>query len=150
MNKLEYPGLCKDAGLEAVSEAVEICFLYIDNVRLRVFQITEMGRKNEFFDEEGFCDMIDMMDVFVGLISDIYRTLKKRCFSGNFCAKTVQALEVHLLFVLKALFAAKHKRDVVILMDLLEHELMENIIQWKIKVVPELKRIKNMINEGMV
>jgi hypothetical protein len=47
------------------------------------------------------------------------------------------------LSVIKALLPAKEKNDVVMLCDLLEYELIDNLTQWKIKVLPELKKLKN-------
>ena len=133
---------------ETLLQSVELCFLYIDSIKLKVFRLVEGRRKNDSFDEKGFFEVIDMLDNLISVVSDIYRVLKKYHFSDNFCVKTVQSLEIQLLFVLKALFAAKHKKDFFMLMDLLEHELTENIVQWKIKIVPELKKIKRVVGAG--
>ena len=132
----------KKTGENTVVQAVELCFLYIDNIRLKVVQMAEVMRASKSFDEKSFFEIVDMLDVFVELISDIYKARRKDNVFDGFCAKTVQALEVHLLFVLKALLAARRKKDLVMVMDLLENELIENIIQWKLKVMPELRKIK--------
>ena len=146
MNESLNAGLYEDVNYTAVLRAIKMCFVYIDDIKLKVLGIAEEGRKSAFFDEKSFSEMIDKLDVFVGLISDIYRTLKKHHVCDNLCTETIQALEIHLLFIFKALLAAKHKRDFVMLMDLLEYELMENIIQWKIKIIPELKKIKELVD----
>ena len=128
-----------------VLQAIDMCFLHIDNVRLKVLQITKENGVGDSFDEKVFYELIDMLDVLVELVSDIYKIRKRHGAAGSVNVKTIQSLEVHLLFVLKALFAAKGRKDFTVLMDLLKHELMENIIQWKLKAVPELKKIKRVI-----
>ncbi len=61
----------------------------------------------------------------------------------NFKDESIQKLEIHLLSVMKALLQAKEKNDTIMLCDLLEYELADNLTQWKIKVLPELKKLKN-------
>jgi hypothetical protein len=40
------------------------------------------------------------------------------------------------------LLSAKEKNDNIMLCDLLEYELIDNLTQWKIKILPELKKLK--------
>ena len=140
MNSFEEQARYRKVSDDTILRAVEACFLCIDNIKLKVFQMSKSQREKQYFSEKNFSELIDMLDVFIQIVSDIYRVLKRQQLANNFCVKTVQALEVHMLFILKALVAARDRKDFVMLMDLLEHELIENIIQWKIRVVPELKK----------
>ena len=54
-----------------------------------------------------------------------------------------QKLEIHLLSVVRSLLQAKEKNDSIMICDLLEYELIDNLKQWKIKILPELKKLKN-------
>ena len=144
MSQMENVKIYNSGATEAFGQKIELCFLYIDSIRLMVLQLSQPKTTAENFDEKKFFEMIDMLDDLIKTISDIYKTLKKNHPSNNFCAKKVQSLEIHLLFVLKALFVAKNKEDFFMLKDLLKYELVGNIIQWKIKIVPELKEIKKM------
>ena len=150
MNQMDEVKIYNDRACEAFGQTIELCFLYIESIRLTVLQLSQSKADDENFDEKKFFEMIEMLDDFIGVISDIYKTLKKTHCSGNFCVKKVQSLEIHLLFVLKALFAAKHKEDFFMLRDLLKYELMNNIVQWKIKVVPELKKMKKKSTQRVV
>ena len=139
MNNVDKIKNQRETSSNTILQAIEACFLYIDSIKSKVFMMSKCKQKNEPFSDKNFYELMDMLDVFIQLISDIYRVLRKKHLSKDFCAKTVQDLEINMLFILKALSTAKHKKDFNMLMDLLEHELLENIIQWKIRVMPELK-----------
>lgn len=48
-------------------------------------------------------------------------------------------LQIHLLSVIKAVSGAVSKEDTIMLTDLLEYELKDNLTQWKIHVLTNLK-----------
>ena len=48
---------------------------------------------------------------------------------------------VHLLFVIKAINQAQHKKDALVLDDLIKYELKDNLTQWKIDLIPQMKRL---------
>ncbi len=55
----------------------------------------------------------------------------------------VKNSHVHLLFVLKGINQAQLKNDQIILEDLIKYELKDNLTQWKINIIPTIKRILN-------
>ena len=83
------------------------------------------------------------MDLYIQLVSNVYQVIRKDLNGKSFKDESIQKLEIHLLSVLKALLQAKEKEDIIMLCDLLEYELVDNLTQWKIKVLPELKKLKN-------
>ena len=83
------------------------------------------------------------MDLYIQLVSRVYHVLRTDLEQMNFKDESIQKLEIHLLSVMKALLQAKEKNDTIMLCDLLEYELVDNLTQWKIKVLPELKKLKN-------
>ncbi len=48
---------------------------------------------------------------------------------------------VHLLFIVKAMNQAHQKGDVIALEDLIKYELKDNLTQWKIDLIPQIKRL---------
>ena len=64
----------------------------------------------------------------------------KKLSSGN----TIKQLEIHLLSVVKGILTAEKKNDTVMLMDLLEYELKDNLTQWKITAIPQIKRLNTL------
>ena len=65
-------------------------------------------------------------------------TLKK-----NITLNVVKESHIHLLFVLKGINQAQLKNDELILEDLIKYELKDNLTQWKINIIPTIKRMLN-------
>lgn len=132
------------SSVELAFEALDSCNVYIENLNeqilalVAVYQEGKMAEANEMFGE-----LVDFIDLFIQLVTRIHRTLKANLGDNYRKSKTVQNLEIHLLSVLKAILPAKERDDVIMLCDLLEYELMDNLTQWKIRAIPELKNLKN-------
>ena len=52
----------------------------------------------------------------------------------------VKQSHIHLLFVMKGINHAQQKHDAVALEDLIKYELKDNLTQWKIDLIPLIKR----------
>ena len=65
-------------------------------------------------------------------------TLKK-----SLTLNEVKNSHIHLLFVLKGINQAQLKNDEMILEDLIKYELKDNLTQWKINIIPTIKRMLN-------
>lgn len=131
--------------LELAFEALDSCSAYIDAVTIRVRELTDLYSKNLFEDANNkFGDVIDIMDLFVQLMGKIHKTLKTNLADSYVKSNTIQNLEIHLLSVLRGLVPAKEKNDIIMLCDLLEYELIDNLTQWKIKAIPELKSLRKI------
>ncbi len=89
-------------------------------------------------------DIIEKIDTFIQLITQIHQGLviqtDKRLDSGH----TIKQLEIHLLSVTKALLSAKRRNDEIMLLDLLDYELKDNLTQWKITAIPQIKRLNTI------
>jgi hypothetical protein len=55
----------------------------------------------------------------------------------------IKESHIHLLFILKAMTQAQLKLDKVALEDLIKYELSDNLTQWKIDLIPQIKRLLN-------
>jgi hypothetical protein len=55
----------------------------------------------------------------------------------------IKQSHIHLLFVLKGINQAQQKHDSVVLEDLIKYELKDNLTQWKIDIIPLIKRQLN-------
>ena len=55
----------------------------------------------------------------------------------------IKQSHIHLLFVLKGINQAQQKHDSVVLEDLIKYELKDNLTQWKIDLIPQIKRLLN-------
>ena len=55
----------------------------------------------------------------------------------------IKQSHIHLLFVLKGINQAQQKHDSLVLEDLIKYELKDNLTQWKIDLIPLIKRQLN-------
>lgn len=134
----------KKSSLDLAFESIDSCFGYVDYITAQIQKLTaEFNAGNLDQANNTFVEVIELMDLYIQLISRVYRVLRTDLNGLSFKDEGVQKLEIHLLSVMKALLQAKEKNDTIMLCDLLEYELADNLTQWKIKVLPELKKLKN-------
>lgn len=126
--------------IELAFEALDSCNEYVQILVDKIMDLTQLfqaGRNEEA--NELFGEVIDILDLFIQLFSRIHSTIKRNFQQENNSSEDIQKLEIHLLSILKALLPAKEKNDLIMLCDLLEYELVDNLTQWKIKIIPMLK-----------
>lgn len=82
------------------------------------------------------------MDVgtFVEITTLITRMVQKRYHHTIAGAKESH---IHLLFIMKGINQAHQKGDLEALEDLIKYELKDNLTQWKIDLIPQVKRQLN-------
>jgi hypothetical protein len=134
----------KNNSLELAFESIDSCFGYIDYITSRIHKLLAFYNAGELDKaNDTFIEIVDLMDLYIQLISKVYAVIRIDLQGQSFKDESIQKLEIHLLSVIKALLLAKEKEDVIMLCDLLEYELVDNLTQWKIKILPELKKLKN-------
>jgi len=94
--------------------------------------------------ESSLYKVIEKLDIFIQLMTHIHQTLNVDSNSKLEIGLTIKELEVHLLFIVKAINSAYKKEDTIILEDLLEHELIDNLTQWKIQALPKIKKSNSL------
>lgn len=130
--------------LNLAFESIDSCFGYIDHIITQIqkliahYNAGEIDKANNCFTE-----VIELMDLYIQLVSKVYRVIIIELRGQSFKDENIKKLEIHLLSITKALFQAKEKNDSIMLCDLLEYELIDNLTQWKIKILPELKKLRN-------
>ena len=132
--------------VELAFEALDSCNSYIDVVISKIQELNKLYASGEIQHANNlFAEVIEIMDLFIQLVSKIHSTFRTKLGDKFVKTETLQNLEIHLLSILKGLVPAKEKNDLIMLCDLLEYELVENLTQWKIKAIPELKNLKKVI-----
>lgn len=73
-------------------------------------------------------------------------TLLSRAFTKhhNLDIPAIKQSHIHLLFIMKAMNQASQKQDLVVLEELIKYELKDNLTQWKIDIIPQMKRHLNL------
>lgn len=129
--------------LELAFEALDSCNNYIDIVTTKINALIALYNDNKLTQaNECFGEVIEIIDLFIQLMTKIHRTIRIHNPENFSKGPAIQNLEIHLLSILKALIPAKEKEDIIMLCDLLEYELVDNLKQWKIKAIPELKQYR--------
>lgn len=131
--------------LDLAYESIDSCFGYVDHIISRIQKLIVHFNANEI--QEGnqqLVEVVELMDLYIQLISKVYNVIRLNNKDQVLKDEGVQKLEIHLLSVVRALIQAKEKNDLIMLCDLLEYELIDNLTQWKIKVLPELRKSKNI------
>ena len=131
----------KNILLETIDELPE----YIDSLIQRIELAVELSNKQELALAEGvLTEIVGKIDAFIQLITEVHRSLiilsEQKLESG----KTIKELEIHLLSITKALLVARKRKDLVMLIDLLDYELKDNLTQWKITVMPQIRRLNTI------
>ena len=133
----------KNSSLDLAFESIDSCYGYVDYIMTQIQKLIEnYNQGNMDLANHNFVEVIELMDLYIQLVSRVYRVLRLELKTMQ-KDESIQKLEIHLLSVMKALLQAKEKNDTIMLCDLLEYELADNLTQWKIKVLPELKKLKN-------
>lgn len=70
-------------------------------------------------------------------------TLLSKLFINKFkvTVPDIKNSHIHLLFILKAVNHARQKQDFLVLEDLIKYELKDNLTQWKIDLIPKMKKL---------
>ncbi|MBL6988945.1 MAG: hypothetical protein ISR65_04170 [Bacteriovoracaceae bacterium] len=127
--------------IELALDALDSSFLYIDAVLESIELLTQLYQENKYTEANSkFTEVIDIMSLFVQLISQIHTIFRDNLTSEYKKDDKVEELELHLLAILKAIVPAQEKKDIIMLCDLLEYELVDNLNQWKTSAIPILKK----------
>lgn len=129
--------------IDLAFDSLNSCATYIDHINGLIYRLIDEYQAGEADKANNtFIEVIELLDLYVQLMTKIYASLRHHFKNQLVKDESVQNLEIHLLSIMKALLPAKEKADVIMLCDLLEYELIDNLTQWKIKVIPELKKLR--------
>ena len=118
---------------------------YIDHMIETIDLTVKFSNNNQIeLMQSLLAEIIAKVDSFIQLITQVHKGL---IIESNHClesGQTIKELEIHLLSVTKALLVAQKREDTVMLMDLLDYELKDNLTQWKITAIPQIKRLNTI------
>jgi hypothetical protein len=118
---------------------------YIDQLLGTINLAVKFSENDQYkLTETLLLEIIGKIDAFIQLITHIHQSLSvvsdERLKSGQ----TIKQLEIHLLSVVKAILVAQKREDQVMLIDLLDYELKDNLTQWKIVAIPQIKKLNTI------
>ena len=85
--------------------------------------------------------IVDTIELFILGINNINQFIKQNMSENDKYNQDLYNVKIHLLSIMKGIEGAKNNNDYFMLNDLLEYELTDNLTQWKLKILPRLKKI---------
>lgn len=123
---------------ETLTETVLLLPRYIDKILINIDDSINLLNQNESFQDE-ISKIYDDLSNFISLVSIIFRESIFQTYD-NQTNEVLKTLKIHQLSIVKALKSATLSEDKLMLTDLLEYELKDNLTQWKISAIPQLKQ----------
>lgn len=120
-----------------LSDSLSVSLELLNDIIAQINTIDTYTPEKEFHYNQQLMKMSSDITNFVEvttLISKIL-TVKKKV-----SLPIIKESHIHLLFVLKGINQAQQKHDAVVLEDLIKYELKDNLTQWKIDLIPLIKR----------
>ena len=120
---------------DIIFETHELANKIIDQILATVTHLQDDTNKKYI---QKVSTIIQAVDTFVQSISFIVKNAED--FDNDYHALPFKQLHIHLLSVMKAINTAQNTQDYIMLADLLEYELKDNLTQWKILIMPTLRK----------
>jgi hypothetical protein len=123
-----------------LSDSLSVSLELLTDIIAQINSIETFIPEKEFHWNQQLMTMSSDITNFVEvttLISKILTAKKKITLPA------IKQSHVHLLFVLKGINQAQQKHDSLVLEDLIKYELKDNLTQWKIDLIPLIKRQLN-------
>ena len=123
-----------------LSDSLSVSLELLTDIIAQINSIETFIPEKEFHWNQQLMTMSSDITNFVEvttLISKILTAKKKMTIPA------IKQSHIHLLFVLKGINQAQQKHDSLVLEDLIKYELKDNLTQWKIDLIPLIKRQLN-------
>lgn len=125
---------------QSISNSLNLALELLSDIFIQISTLEIKSDEHRHFSNQHLTKLSIDITQFVELTTLTSRmiTLKK-----NITLNEVKNSHIHLLFVLKGINQAQLKNDELILEDLIKYELKDNLTQWKINIIPTIKRMLN-------
>lgn len=122
---------------EFLSDTIAITQEFLSDIIIDIQTIGEFSPEKEFFWNKRISKVTADIGQYVELTTLLSKTVFKR---KNLSIAGIKESHIHLLFILKAMNQAQLKTDLIALEELIKYELKDNLTQWKIDLIPQLKK----------
>lgn len=120
-----------------LSDTVSISLDLLSDIIQQINSFENFPPEKEYFWNVQLSDLSSDITKFVELTTMLSKILMSK---KSIVMPEIKQSHIHLLFVLKGINQARQKHDSVILEDLIKYELKDNLTQWKIDLIPLIKR----------
>ncbi len=108
----------------------------LNNLLLRSQAISQFLTTKEYVWNREITEITNQISLFVEITTLLTKISQKQ----GLVLTEARDSHVHLLFILKGMNQAQSKLDLVALEELIKYELKDNLTQWKIDLIPQIKK----------
>jgi hypothetical protein len=130
----------ESASSDILIESVQLAQEYLNQTLGRLNQLPSLQNAKTHNINQLVTALTMDVGTFVEITTLITRMVQKRYQHSIAGAKESH---IHLLFIMKGINQAQQKGDLIALEDLIKYELKDNLTQWKIDLIPQVKRQLN-------
>ena len=123
-----------------LQDTISLTVEFLSDIILDIQTIGEFTVEREFFWNRRNSKLTSDVVQFVELTTLLSKTIMDR---KKVSIQEIKNSHIHLLYIMKAINQAQLKKDYVALEDLIKYELKDNLTQWKIDLLPQIKKVLN-------
>ncbi len=128
------------ASSDILVESVQLSQEHLNQTLTRLHQLQSLQEAKAHNINQIVSSLTMDVGTFVEITTLITRMVQKRY---HYTIAGAKESHIHLLFIMKGINQAQQKGDLVALEDLIKYELKDNLTQWKIDLIPQVKRQLN-------
>jgi hypothetical protein len=121
-------------------ESIQLTQDLLRDVLIDISLLTQFDREKEFYWNREIMDLTRHISTFVEITTLLAKIGLTR---NNIQAPQFKDSHIQLLYVMKGMNQAQLKRDFLALEELIKYELKDILTQWKIDLLPQLKKLFN-------
>lgn len=125
---------------EFLRETVALTLDFLSDILIDLKNVEDFSPEREYFWNSKIAKLTSDLSQFVELTTLLGKLIQARM---GVTLPEIKKSHIHLLFILKAMNQARIKIDTIALEDLIKYELKDNLTQWKIDLIPLIKKILN-------
>jgi hypothetical protein len=121
-------------------ETIGLTLEFLSDILIEIQEYSDSASEKEYFRNLRLTQLASSVSKFVELTTLLSKT---NMVKKNFSIPGIKESHIHLLFILKGINQAQMKQDSVALDELIKYELKDNLTQWKIDLIPLIKKALN-------
>ena len=123
---------------EFLVDTVGLTVDYVSEIILACVATSEFNPEKEYFWNKKLTKLTADVSQFVEITTLLSKAVLKK---NTLLLTDIKESHIQLLFIMKAMNQASDKRDYLALEDLIKYELKDNLTQWKIDLIPQIKML---------
>lgn len=123
-----------------LSETLSLTQEFLSDIVASINDLGEFSHEKELFWNQHITKLSLDISQFVELTTLLSKTAMAR---KNQSIPEIKESHIQMLFIMKAIIQSQLKQDYVALEELIKYELKDNLTQWKIDLIPQIRKLLN-------